>query len=133
MMKKPTVFVTRAIPQIGIDMLKKKCSVTVSRKKGVLTKQELLAGAKGKDGLLCLLTDKIDAHFLKQNRQLKVIANYAVGYDNIDVKTATALNIPVSNTPGVLTDAVAEHTCALIVTLARRIVESDNFVKKRML
>ena len=128
---KPTVFVTREIPQSGITLLKKKCDVVVSKKKDVLTKAELLRGAKGKDGLLCLLTDVIDASFLKKNKQLKVVANYAVGYDNIDVATATKLNIPVSNTPGVLTDAVAEHTCALIISLARRIVEADDFTKRK--
>ena len=128
--RKPKVLVTREIPQAGIALLKKHCTVTVSKKKGVLTKKELLAQTKDKDGLLCLLTDNIDASFLRQNKQLQVIANYAVGYDNIDVRTAASLGIPVSNTPGVLTDAVAEHACALILALARRVAEADSFARK---
>ncbi|MBI2664550.1 D-glycerate dehydrogenase [Candidatus Woesearchaeota archaeon] len=123
------VFVTRQIPETGISMLRKKYSVTVSKKNRALTKKELIAGTKGKDALLCLLTDKIDMRVLKASKKLKVVANYAVGFDNIDVKAASKLKIPVTNTPGVLTDAVADHACALMLGISRRIAESDKFVR----
>lgn len=127
---KQKVFVTRKIPEAGIKLLKKKFSVTISRKNRVLTKKELLTGLKGKDALLCQLTDRIDAEILKAgSRKLKIVANYAAGYDNIDTKTATKLRIAVTNTPGVLTDAVAEHACALIMAIARRLVEADKFMR----
>lgn len=127
---KPTVFVTREIPSEGITLLKKKCNVVMSKKKRVLTKKELLTGVKKADALLCLLTDKIDPSVIKAGKKLKVIANYAVGYDNIDLKAAQAAGIPVTNTPGVLTDAVADHACALMLSSARRIAESDRFTKQ---
>jgi len=126
---KPKVFVTMEIPETGINLLKQTCDVTVSKKKRVLTRKELIAGVKGKNALLCLLTDKIDEDIMKAAKNLKIIANYAVGFDNIDVKAATKLRIPVTNTPGVLTDAVADHACALMLSIARRIVESDKFVR----
>ena len=129
-MKKPTVFVTRNIPESGLTLLKKKYALTINKNDRVLTPAELLKGVKGKDALLCLLTDKIDNQFIKKNPQLKIIANYAVGFDNIDIASAKQHNIPVTNTPGVLTDAVAEHTCALILSLSRRVVESDMFTRK---
>jgi len=123
------IFVSREIPEAGIKLLQKNHSVTVSKKKGVLSKKELIAGTRGKDALLCLLTDKIDIAVLKASKKLKVVANYAVGFDNIDVKAATKLKIPVTNTPGVLTDAVADHACTLMLSISRRIAESDRFVR----
>ncbi len=126
---KPKVFVSRAIPEEGIKLLKKSCDVTISKKNRVLTKKELIAGVKGKDALLCLLTDKIDMSVLKASKKLKVVANYAVGFDNIDLKAASKLKIPVSNTPGVLTDAVADHAVTLLLSTARRIPESDSFTR----
>ena len=126
---KPKVFVSREIPKAGLDLLRKKCSVTVSSKSRVLTKKELVSGIKGKDALLCLLTDRIDSSVMKAEKNLKVIANYAVGFDNIDVPAATKLGIPITNTPGVLTDSVADHACALMMAIARRVVESDKFVR----
>jgi len=127
---KPKVFVSRSIPEAGIKMLQKSCDVTISKKNRVLSKKELIAGVKGKDALLCLLTDKIDASVMKASKNLKVVANYAVGINNIDVKAATKLGIPVTNTPGVLTDSVADHACALLLATARRIPESDVYVRK---
>lgn len=126
---RPTVFVAREIPEAGISLLKAQCNVVVNKKKRVLTKKELIAAVKGKDALLSLLTDKVDEDVLKAGKSLKIVANYAVGFDNIDVKAATRLKIPVSNTPGVLTDAVADHACALLLGIARRLAESDRFVR----
>jgi len=121
------IFVTRKIPEEGLDLLRKEHEVEVNPYNRVLTKEEIIKGLKGKDGLLCLLTDKIDEEVIISEPQLKMIANYAVGYDNIDVKTATEHGIPVSNTPDVLTDATAEMAWALLFSVARRIVEGDKF------
>src|SRR3989344_4633694 len=123
------VFITRKIPQIGIDLLKKKHAVRVYPKDQVIPRKELLNAVKWCDALLCLLTDKIDKELLEINPKLKIISNYAVGFNNIDVKTATAKGIPVTNTPGVLTDAVAEHTLALMLAVSKRIVESDKYLR----
>ncbi len=128
-MAKPKVFVAEAIPEAGIKLLKKTCDVTVSSKNRVLTKKELIAAIKGKDALLAMLTDKIDDEVLASNPKLRIVANYAVGYDNVDVKAATKRGIPISNTPGVLTDAVADHACALLLSISRRVVESDKFIR----
>lgn len=92
-------------------------------------KREILQGVKGKDGLLCLLTDPIDRDVIHAEPRLRMIANYAVGYDNIDIDAATKRSIPVSNTPGVLTDATAEMAWALLFSVARRTVEGDKFTR----
>lgn len=128
-MPKPKVFVTRNIPEPGLALLRKDCEVRVYPKDRVIPRKELLNGVRWADALLCLLTDRIDAAALAANPELRIIANYAVGFDNIDVKAATARRIPVTNTPGVLTDAVAEHTFALMLAIARRIPESDRFTR----
>lgn len=126
---RPKVFVTRKIPEPGLDMLKAACEVYVNPEDRVLTKQEIMDGVKDKDALLCLLTDTIDGEVMDAGPSLKVIANYAVGYNNIDIAAATARRIPVSNTPGVLTETTADLTWALLMAVARRIVEGDKFVR----
>ena len=123
------IFVTRKIPEAGLELLRKQYEIEVFRYDRVPTKKEIIHGIKGKDGLLCLLSDQIDAEVINAEPNLKMIANYAVGYDNIDIKTATKKKIPVSNTPGVLTDATAEMTWALIFSVARHIVEADKFTR----
>ena len=95
----------------------------------VLTKEELIEGIKGKDALLCQLTDQVDKEVLSANPDLKIVANYAVGFNNIDIETATAMGIPVSNTPGVLTETSADLAFALLMAGARRVVEGDKFVR----
>ena len=129
-MPKPKVFVTRKIPDSGLKLLKKYCQVKIHPHDHVISKKELIKGIKWCDALLCLLTDKIDKSIINANPNLKIISNYAVGYNNIDVKHAQSKKIPVGNTPGVLTDAVAEHTFALILAITKRITESDQFTKK---
>jgi len=129
-MKKWKVFVTRRVPKPGLDLLEKECEIEVNPYDRVLTKEEIIRGIKGKGGLLCLLTDKIDKDILDTEPKLKMIANYAVGYENIDVKYATEKGIPVSNTPGVLTDTTADMAWALLFSTARRIVEGDKFTRE---
>ncbi len=124
------VFVTRPIPEIGIKLLRKEGFEVKIRKRGAIpSKEELVAGVKNADALLCLLTDKIDKDVLSASKRLKVVANYAVGFDNVDVKAATERRIAVANTPGVLTETVAEHTFALLFAIARRIPEADRFAR----
>jgi len=129
-MAKLKVFVTREIPHAGLDLFKKNFIVRIYPKDNTITRRELEKGVKWCDALLPLLTDKVDSKLMDLNKKLKVIANYAVGFDNIDVKAATQRKIPVTNTPGVLTDAVAEHAITLLMSIARRIPESDSFTKK---
>jgi glyoxylate reductase len=101
----------------------------VNEEDRVLSKAEIIEGVKGKDALLCLLTDEIDAEVLDSNPGLKVVADYAVGYNNIDVEAATRRKIPVTNTPGVLTETTADFAWALLMSAARRVVESDRFTR----
>ncbi len=114
-------------------MLKDKgFEVVVNPEDRVLTKEELINNLKGQnyDALFCLLTDKIDAEVMDSfGSQFKVLANMAVGFDNIDVAEAKKRNIMVTNTPGVLTDTVAEHTFALMLAIAHRIAEADKFTR----
>jgi len=127
----PKVFVTRQIPESGIKLLKQAgFEVEISDFDGVLPREQLLEKVKGVDAILSLLTDKMDAELMDAaGPQLKIIANYAVGYDNINLKDAESHNVIITNTPGVLTESVAEHTIALIFALAHRIVESDQFMR----
>ena len=129
--KKLKVFITREIPDPAIPFLKKHFEVRVSPKDEPVSRKELLKGVKWCDGLLCLLTDKIDKEIIDANPNLKVISNYAVGYNNIDVKYATSKGIPVCNTPSQeVVDAVAEHTFALLLGIAKRIHEDEEFVRE---
>jgi len=124
------VFVTRKIPEPGLELLRKKHEIEVFPYDRIPRKEEIIKGLKGKEGLLCLLTDPIDREIINSEPKLKMIANYAVGFDNIDIKAANKKKIPVSNTPGVLTDATAEMAWALLFSCARRIVEADKFTRK---
>ncbi len=126
------IFVTRKIPGDHIEELKKAGhDVEVSAFNRPMTQEELLEKAKGVDALLGLLTDRIDGDLMDAvGPQLKIISNYAVGFDNIDIKAATDRGILVCNTPSdEVNESVAEHTWALLMALARRIVESDEFIR----
>jgi glyoxylate reductase len=112
-----------------MERLQEHSDLTYNQEDRVLTKAEIIAGVKGQDGLLCLLTDQIDGEIMNANPDLKIIANYAVGFNNIDVPAATERRIPVTNTPGVLTDTSADMAFTLLVSTARRIVEGDNFLR----
>ena len=126
------IFVTRKIPGDSLEKLKVDGNeVVVSELDRPLTPEELLDKSKGVDAILSLLTDRIDADLMDAiGPQLKIISNYAVGFDNIDVKAASDRGIIVTNTPSdEVNEAVAEHTWALILALTRRVVESDEFVR----
>ncbi|NLN91642.1 MAG: D-glycerate dehydrogenase [candidate division WS1 bacterium] len=125
------VSVTREIPDPGIPIVREIApDARINPDDRVLTRGELLDYVRGCDGVLCLLTDPIDAEVLDAaGPQCRIFANYAVGYNNIDVAAATARGIMVTNTPGVLTDATADHAWALLFSVARRIVEGDAFMR----
>ncbi len=97
---------------------------------GAEGKEEIMGKIREKDGLLSFLRDPIDKDVINAGKNLKIIANYAVGYDNIDVKSAKSRGIYVTNTPELLTDATADLTWALILAVARRIIEADKFVRE---
>lgn len=127
------IFVTRRIPDIGISMLKKRKNVRVEiyEQDRAIPRRELLRRVKGKQILLTILTDKIDKEvFDAAGDELKMIANYAVGFDNIDVAEANRREIIVTNAPcEQISESVAEHTIALLFALAKRIPEADRFVR----
>jgi glyoxylate reductase len=126
------IFVTQRIPEIGIKMLQDKgYEVDVSPKDGILTKEELISALKQKpyDAVLCLLTNNITSEVFDAVSTAKIFANYAVGYNNIDIVEATKCGVVITNTPGALTDAVAEHTVALILSTTLRIVEADKYLR----
>jgi len=127
------IFVTRIVPEAGIKMLKDKgYEIAVNQEDRVLTKEELITALKDQNynALFCLLTDKIDSEVMDSfGPQLKIVANMAVGFDNIDAQEAKKRGIMITNTPGVLTDTVAEHTFALMLAIAHRISEADKFTR----
>ena len=126
---KPKVLITRMLPQPALDIVFKHCDVDLNRRDVRYTKQQLLRRLKRKAGMICLLTDAIDAAVLRSNPHLKVVSNVAVGIDNIDLRAATQHGIMVTNTPGVLTETTAEFAWALLMAAARRVVEGDRFVR----
>lgn len=126
---KPKVFVSRIIPDQGLDLVKEFCNAEIWEDELPPPREALLSKVKDVEGLLCLLTDKVDAELLDNAPNLKVVSNYAVGFDNIDVPECTKRGIPVGNTPGVLTDTTADLTWALLMAAARRIVEGVDYVR----
>lgn len=128
-MPKPKVYVTRLIPQAGLDLLQDFAQVKVWEEELPPAREVILQEVAEIDGLLPLLTDKIDAQVMEAGRNLKVIANLAVGYDNIDVAAATERKILVTNTPGVLTDTTADLAFSLLMSTARNIVQADGYTR----
>jgi glyoxylate reductase len=129
----PKIFVFRVIPDEGLNILFEafgQDDVTVSPHDRVITRDELLAGVKGADAILPILTDTIDAQVLDTaGPQLQIVANYAVGYNNVDVTAATERGIPVTNTPGVLTETTADLAWTLMFAAARRTGEGERFLR----
>lgn len=129
-MTRPKVFVTRRLPQPALDRIAEVCDADIWEDELPPPREALLERVKGCDGLLCLLTDRIDAEVMDASDRLRVVSNYAVGFDNIDVAAATARRIQVGNTPGVLTETTADLAFALLLAAARRIVEADRFTRE---
>jgi glyoxylate reductase len=129
-MRKLTVYVTRGIPQQNIDELRQHFDVEVNPEDRSLTKAELKEKVRGRDAVVSLLPDVIDAEVLDAaGPQLKIVANYAVGFNNFDLSAATRRGVVLTNTPGILDDATATLTFSLLLATARRVVEADRFVR----
>jgi glyoxylate reductase len=126
---KPRVFVTRVIPDEGLEMIRRAAEMTLWEEETPPPRDVMLRQIRDVDGLLSLLTDKVDSELMDLNRRLKVVSNYAVGYDNVDIKAATQRRISVGNTPGVLTDTTADLAFALLMAAARRVVEGADYVR----
>lgn len=126
---RPRVFVARRIPSAGLDPVLAACDAAVWASDGPPSRDELLGAIAGRDGVLTMLTDRVDEAFLEAaGPRLRVVSNMAVGYDNIDVPACTRRGIPVGNTPGVLTETTADLAWALILAAARRLPEGERFV-----
>lgn len=123
------MLVTRPVYSAALERLRAHADVDAAADKAGLGPDALLARARDVDALVCQLTDPIPAALLETAPRLRVVANIAVGYDNIDVPAATRLGILVTNTPGVLTESTADFTFALLLATARRVVEADAFVR----
>ncbi len=124
------VYVTRVIPQPGIDLLREQLNVTVNDDDRQLSANELKRLASTHDALVTLLTDRVDRSVLAAGGdRLKIVANVAVGYDNIDLVAASEMGILVSNTPGVLTETTADFAWALLMGIARRTAEAQTFLR----
>jgi len=124
------VFLTFPFPEDWIGELRENVQVYMNPDKKRLSEEELIANFKERDGVITLLSDKITRRVIEKANKLKVISNYAVGYDNIDIEFAKERGIIVTNTPDVLTNATAELTISLILAVARRIVEADRFTRE---
>jgi glyoxylate reductase len=122
-------FVTRELPGPALDRLRAEHEVDVWPARTPPSRAELAARARDAEGLLCLLTDPVDAELIAACPRLRAISNYAVGTDNVDVEAASARGIPVGNTPGVLTEATADFAFALLLAAARRVVEGERAVR----
>ncbi len=124
------IFVTGKIPEKGLKILKKDYKVEIFSKDRPITKDEIIQYANDADAIITLLRDKIDKEVIDNLKNCKIIANYAVGYNNIDIKYANSKGIIVTNTPDILTETTAELAWALLFAVARRVVEADKFVRE---
>jgi glyoxylate reductase len=121
---------TNEIPSQALEVLRSIAQVRIYDGKAAPPQETLLREVQEADGLFCILTEKVDVELFDRAKKLKIVSNMAVGYDNIDVNEATKRKVMVTNTPGVLTETVADATMALILAVARRIVEADRYVRE---
>ena len=128
--RRPRVFVGRRIPEDGLEPIRSACDATIWPDELPPPRDALLRAVDGCDGILTLLTDRVDDELLDAaGPQLRVVSNYAVGFDNVDVPACTRRGIPVGNTPGVLTETTADLAFALLMAAARRVAEGDRYVR----
>ncbi|MBI4279786.1 MAG: D-glycerate dehydrogenase, partial [Armatimonadetes bacterium] len=130
-MAKPRVYVTRIIPEQGLKIVREHCDMRIWEGDMPPPREIILKEITGCDGILSMLTDRMDGPVMDVAPRLRVISNCAVGYDNIDVPAATARKIVVGHTPGVLTETVADFAFALLLAAARRVVEGDKYTRAR--
>lgn len=132
-MDKKKVFITYQIPESGIELLRKNgFDVEIHSKEKLITRQELIRKVKYADAVISLLTDKIDKDVIDNMNRCKIIANYAVGFNNIDIEYAKSKGIVVTNTPDVLTDSTADLAIALVLACARRLNEGEQMVRQKL-
>ena len=129
MLMKPRVYVTRILPKPAMDRINSYCDAKTWEGELPPPRDVLLENVANVEGLLSLLTDKIDAELMDKAPKLKVVSNYAVGFDNVDIAAATKRGIVVGNTPGVLTETTADFAFTLLMSAARRVVEGDKMVR----
>jgi glyoxylate reductase len=123
------VYVTRPVFDEAIERLRRDVDVEANTEDRILSKQELIERLRDKDGALTLLTDAVDLEVLQSAPKLKVVANFAVGFNNVEIESATKLGVAVTNTPGVLTETTADFAWTLLMAAARRVVEGDKFAR----
>jgi glyoxylate reductase len=126
---KPAILISRALPEAAIRMARSRADVDLHTGERPLTRPDLVARLQGKQGLVCQITDTIDADLLDACPDLRVVANVAVGYNNVDVAAATRRGIAVTNTPDVLTETTADFAWTLLMAAARRLAEADRYVR----
>jgi len=127
---RPKVFVTRKITQEALGIIAQECDVEVFPEERPITKEELRTAVKDKDGILVLVTDEVDGEVIEAGNKLKIIANYGEGYNHVNITVASERGIWVTNTPSPdIATAVAEATIGLILTVSKRIVEADKFMR----
>lgn len=130
--RRPPVLVTRRLPQQALDRIGSRCDMTLYDGEDAMPRDQLLTEIAGKEGAITLLTDRVDDEFLDAaGAQLRIVANYAVGFDNIDVDACTRHGVLASNTPEVLTETTADTAFALMIAASRRIAEGDRFIRSR--
>lgn len=128
-MTRPSLLITRRIPQEALALLEPHFNITHYNKPTAIPRKLLLKSIMDKDGLLCLLTDKVNPELLARAPRLKAVSTYSVGFDHIDIKACTERGVAVTNTPGVLTETTADFTWTLLLAAARRVVEGDKMMR----
>ena len=127
---KPSILISRILPEEAVARARSRAVVDLHEADKPLGRTELIARLKGRQGLVCLITDAIDAPLLAACPDLKVVANVAVGFNNIDVVEATRRGVVITNTPDVLTETTADFAWTLLMATARRVVEADRYVRE---
>lgn len=128
-MHKSIIYISYKLPDAWLAQLKKHCALIVHKKQTPPSRAEFLAQSKKADAVLAILNEKIDASFFKQCPNIKLVANYAIGCDNIDLAAAKKYNVPVSNTPGDFASSVSEHAMALLLAVSKHIVTGDVYMR----
>src|SRR2546430_8594155 len=122
-------YVTRPVFDDAVEKLRREVDVELNAEDRILSKNELIEKLRDKDGALTLLTDAVDLEVLESSPKLKVVANFAVGFNNVAIDSATKLGVAVTNTPGVLTETTADFAWTLLMAAARRVAEADKFAR----
>src|SRR6202163_2294317 len=128
-MPQPRILATRPLFEEARRILQEKCQVEYWSEPGRISREELFARVRDKQGLVCLLTERIDEAFLRAASELRIVANVAVGYDNIDVPACTRHGVVATNTPGVLDETTADFAWTLMMAVSRRLIEGEAWVR----